>query len=118
MSNAWLSTPLVQAKYTGAPPCPPVVPWDSFPAFAVEGSEQVSGRYRKSSYLDSWRRFGREGRPGVVEDTARACCLRDIPQVNPDTGYINYDQLEENARLFHPKLIIAGEERGVKEPPS
>lgn len=34
-----------------------------------------------------------------------------FPQVNPDTGYINYDQLEENARLFHPKLIIAGDER-------
>lgn len=30
-------------------------------------------------------------------------------QVYPDTGYINYDQLEENASLFHPKLIIAGE---------
>uniref|UniRef100_A0A452TIN7 Serine hydroxymethyltransferase n=1 Tax=Ursus maritimus TaxID=29073 RepID=A0A452TIN7_URSMA len=29
-------------------------------------------------------------------------------KVNPDTGYINYGQLEENARLFHPKLIIAG----------
>ncbi|KAM8814166.1 serine hydroxymethyltransferase, cytosolic [Rhynchonycteris naso] len=29
-------------------------------------------------------------------------------KVNPDTGYINYDRLEENARLFHPKLIIAG----------
>uniref|UniRef100_A0A9L0K730 Serine hydroxymethyltransferase n=1 Tax=Equus asinus TaxID=9793 RepID=A0A9L0K730_EQUAS len=29
-------------------------------------------------------------------------------KVNPETGYINYDQLEENARLFHPKLIIAG----------
>lgn len=27
----------------------------------------------------------------------------------PDTGYINYDQLEENASLFHPKLIVAGE---------
>lgn len=30
-------------------------------------------------------------------------------QVNPETGYIDYDRLEENARLFHPKLIIAGE---------
>uniref|UniRef100_A0A2K6NG71 Serine hydroxymethyltransferase, cytosolic n=1 Tax=Rhinopithecus roxellana TaxID=61622 RepID=A0A2K6NG71_RHIRO len=29
-------------------------------------------------------------------------------KVNPDTGYINYDQLEENAHLFHPKLITAG----------
>uniref|UniRef100_A0A8U7N3X5 Serine hydroxymethyltransferase n=1 Tax=Corvus moneduloides TaxID=1196302 RepID=A0A8U7N3X5_CORMO len=29
-------------------------------------------------------------------------------KVNPKTGYIDYDQLEENARLFHPKLIIAG----------
>ncbi|PIO25915.1 hypothetical protein AB205_0045070 [Aquarana catesbeiana] len=28
--------------------------------------------------------------------------------VNPDTGYIDYDRLAENARLFHPKLIIAG----------
>lgn len=36
-------------------------------------------------------------------------CLPDTFQVHPDTGYINYDQLEENARLFHPKLIIAGE---------
>uniref|UniRef100_A0A2K6AIW6 Serine hydroxymethyltransferase, cytosolic n=1 Tax=Mandrillus leucophaeus TaxID=9568 RepID=A0A2K6AIW6_MANLE len=29
-------------------------------------------------------------------------------KVNLDTGYINYDQLEENARLFHLKLITAG----------
>ncbi|XP_036408542.1 serine hydroxymethyltransferase, cytosolic [Megalops cyprinoides] len=29
-------------------------------------------------------------------------------KVNPDTGYIDYDRLEENARLFHPKLIIGG----------
>ncbi|XP_051808210.1 serine hydroxymethyltransferase, cytosolic [Acanthochromis polyacanthus] len=28
--------------------------------------------------------------------------------VNPETGYIDYDRLQENARLFHPKLIIAG----------
>ncbi|ETE72452.1 Serine hydroxymethyltransferase, cytosolic, partial [Ophiophagus hannah] len=29
-------------------------------------------------------------------------------KVNPETGYIDYDRLEENAHLFHPKLIIAG----------
>ncbi|XP_039631350.1 serine hydroxymethyltransferase, cytosolic isoform X1 [Polypterus senegalus] len=29
-------------------------------------------------------------------------------KVHPDTGYIDYDRLEENARLFHPKMIIAG----------
>lgn len=29
-------------------------------------------------------------------------------QVNPETGYIDYDRLQENARLFHPKMIIAG----------
>ncbi|XP_051988371.1 serine hydroxymethyltransferase, cytosolic-like isoform X1 [Xyrauchen texanus] len=29
-------------------------------------------------------------------------------KVNPETGYIDYDRLEENARLFHPRLIIAG----------
>ncbi|CAH2307709.1 serine hydroxymethyltransferase, cytosolic [Pelobates cultripes] len=29
-------------------------------------------------------------------------------KVKPDTGYIDYDRLAENARLFHPKLIIAG----------
>ncbi|MCJ8746428.1 hypothetical protein PDJAM_G00141590 [Pangasius djambal] len=29
-------------------------------------------------------------------------------KVNQETGYIDYDQLEENARLFKPKLIIAG----------
>lgn len=34
-----------------------------------------------------------------------------LSQVNPKTGYIDYDRLEENARLFHPKLIIAGKEQ-------
>jgi len=29
-------------------------------------------------------------------------------KVNPSTGLIDYDQLEENARLFKPKVIIAG----------
>ncbi|XP_053084629.1 serine hydroxymethyltransferase, cytosolic isoform X2 [Pangasianodon hypophthalmus] len=29
-------------------------------------------------------------------------------KVNQETGYIDYDQLEEKARLFKPKLIIAG----------
>ncbi|XP_061703063.1 serine hydroxymethyltransferase, cytosolic-like [Syngnathoides biaculeatus] len=29
-------------------------------------------------------------------------------KVNPKTGYIDYDRLQENAKLFHPKLIIAG----------
>lgn len=29
-------------------------------------------------------------------------------KVNPETGYIDYDMLEELAHLFHPKLIIAG----------
>ncbi|XP_028842594.1 serine hydroxymethyltransferase, cytosolic isoform X2 [Denticeps clupeoides] len=29
-------------------------------------------------------------------------------KVSPETGYIDYDRLEENARLFHPKMIIAG----------
>jgi glycine hydroxymethyltransferase len=29
-------------------------------------------------------------------------------KVNQETGLIDYDQLEANARLFHPKMIIAG----------
>ena len=29
-------------------------------------------------------------------------------KVNVNTGYIDYDRLEENARLFRPKMIIAG----------
>lgn len=37
-----------------------------------------------------------------------------FPQVNPKTGYIDYDRLEENARLFHPKLIIAGKGSALK----
>lgn len=36
-------------------------------------------------------------------------------QVNPNTGYIDYDQLEQNARLFHPKLIIAGKQLGKEK---
>ena len=33
---------------------------------------------------------------------------RSFLQVNPATGLIDYDRLEENARLFHPQMIIAG----------
>lgn len=29
-------------------------------------------------------------------------------KVNPKTGLIDYDKLEENAKLFRPKIIIAG----------
>ncbi|KAG5832857.1 serine hydroxymethyltransferase, cytosolic [Anguilla anguilla] len=29
-------------------------------------------------------------------------------KVNPVTGYIDYDQLEQNASLFHPKMIVSG----------
>lgn len=29
-------------------------------------------------------------------------------RVNPNTGLIDYDLLEQNALLFRPKLIIAG----------
>lgn len=29
-------------------------------------------------------------------------------KVNPETGLIDYDRLEENARLFHPDMIVAG----------
>lgn len=65
------------------------------------GQQRALGRWRESSYP---RQPGRKKWPKPPSP----CC----PQVNPDTGYINYDQLEENARLFHPKLIIAGEEPG------
>ncbi|CAB4010869.1 serine hydroxymethyltransferase, mitochondrial-like [Paramuricea clavata] len=29
-------------------------------------------------------------------------------KLNPETGYIDYDKLAENAKLFRPKIIIAG----------
>ena len=29
-------------------------------------------------------------------------------RLDPSTGYINYDKLEETAKLFRPRLIIAG----------
>ncbi len=31
-----------------------------------------------------------------------------IFQVNPETGLIDYDELEKTSKLFRPKLIIAG----------
>lgn len=40
-----------------------------------------------------------------------------LSQVNPKTGYIDYDKLEENARLFHPKLIIAGKDHTCTDLP-
>lgn len=30
-------------------------------------------------------------------------------KVNPETGIIDYDRLSENAQLFKPKVIIAGQ---------
>jgi len=32
-------------------------------------------------------------------------------KVDPTTGLIDYDRLAENAKLFKPKLIIAGRQR-------
>ena len=29
-------------------------------------------------------------------------------RLNPKTGYIDYDKLHETAKLFRPKMIIAG----------
>ncbi|GCC40388.1 hypothetical protein chiPu_0024198 [Chiloscyllium punctatum] len=43
------------------------------------------------------------GTDGIVVLTR----LRNF-EVNPETGYIDYDRLADNAQLFHPKLIIAG----------
>lgn len=31
-----------------------------------------------------------------------------IPSLQPATGYIDYIKLSENAKLFRPRLIIAG----------
>ncbi|CAO2643441.1 Serine hydroxymethyltransferase, cytosolic [Lemmus lemmus] len=45
---------------------------------------------------------------GFMTDKKKISATSIFFQVHPDTGYINYDQLEENASLFHPKLIIAG----------
>ncbi|XP_034045987.1 serine hydroxymethyltransferase, cytosolic-like isoform X2 [Thalassophryne amazonica] len=41
--------------------------------------------------------------------SATSLLFESMPyKVDPETGYIDYDKLEENARLFCPKLIIAG----------
>lgn len=37
------------------------------------------------------------------------CVLQTFPyRVREDTGIIDYDQLEANAALYRPKLIVAG----------
>jgi glycine hydroxymethyltransferase len=41
--------------------------------------------------------------------SATSLFFESLPyRVNPETGLIDYDQLEKNALLFRPKLIIAG----------
>ena len=33
---------------------------------------------------------------------------QNISRLNEETGVIDYDRMEENAKLFRPKLIVAG----------
>jgi glycine/serine hydroxymethyltransferase len=37
-----------------------------------------------------------------------ACSLLAKCRLNEETGIIDYDRMEENAKLFRPKLIVAG----------
>lgn len=55
--------------------------------------------------------FSREMTPQLMFTSNKLAELFFLSQVNPKTGYIDYDRLEENARLFHPKLIVAGEDQ-------
>lgn len=111
-SDTHLSAPLVQAEYSRITPHPQVLAWDIFPVFMAERSKQLWACGRTHFVLDGWCKFRWDGRQAGEGSLSS---VHGIPQVNPDTGYINYDQLEENARLFHPKLIIAGDERGRKQ---
>ncbi|KAK6634308.1 hypothetical protein RUM44_004919 [Polyplax serrata] len=41
--------------------------------------------------------------------SATSMFFQSMPyKVNPETGYIDYEKLADSARLFHPKVVVAG----------
>ncbi|XP_047613698.1 serine hydroxymethyltransferase, cytosolic isoform X3 [Phacochoerus africanus] len=81
-------------------PCPQPV--------STHGQQGLALVIIDSLVRNAWRIRGLMETASPIETTAVLAGGALVHGVDPDTGYIDYDRLAENARLFHPKLIIAG----------